>query len=408
MKSLRGQFFPPDMPGQFRLLVFGTLLTTTGVAVAYPFLTLYLNTQLHVPMDQIGLLFIGNAVGGLFAQTLAGPVADRFGRKPVMVIGLLVQSCVSIGFTQASSFEHFAMLSTCSGFFGSLFMPASSAMVVDLVGADRRAEAFGLIRVAANLGFVIGPSLGGFLAVHSYTMLFVATAAAQITYVVILMFFARETLPVRSSAVKFQSWAGGFGKMLRDRPFLVLLVASLLTTSVYTQLMTTFPVYLKEQIGIQESGYGLLMAMNGGLIVLFQITITRLVERRDRAIVLFLGTLCYAIGIGSIGWWRELPLFAMSMIVVTIGEMMIAPVASAQVADLAPEDMRARYMAAFGLTWTLGYGIGPTWGGAVMTRLGAPWLWNIAIVLGCLAAVAYLPLHWMARRDRTGRQEHLG
>jgi len=178
-------------------------------------------------------------------------------------------------------------------------------------------------------------------------------------------------------------------------------VASLLTTAVYTQLGTTLPVYLKQQIGIQESGYGLLMALNGGLIVLFQIPTTRLVERRDRALVLSLGTLCYAVGIGSMGWWQEFALFAMSMVVVTIGEMMIAPVASAEVADLAPEHMRARYMAAFGLTWTLGYGLGPTWGAMVMARMGTPWLWNIAFAMGCVAALAYLPLHWLARRPRS-------
>ena len=397
--SMSGQLFPPDMPGQFRLLVFGSLLNTTGFAMAYPFLTLYLNTHLGIPMDKVGLLFIGTAVGGLFAQLVAGPVADRLGRKPVMLAGLLGQGCVAIGYTQATSFEEFAVLSTLLGFFGSVFQPASNAMVVDLVGAKRRAEAFGLMRVAANLGFVIGPSLGGFLAVYSYPMLFMATAVAQMAYVAVLFFFARETLPARRSATKAHSRAWGFGALLTDKPFVTLLIASFLTTAVYTQLGTTLPVYLKEQAGIRESSYGLLMALNGGLIVLFQIPTTRVLAGRDRAVALAVGALCYAAGIGSMGLWRDLPHFAGSMVVVTIGEMIIAPVASAEVADLAPEHMRASYMAAFGLTWTLGYGLGPTWGGAVMSHLGTGWLWSIAFVVGCLAAVAYLPLHWLARRE---------
>ena len=392
------QLFPPDMPGQFRLLFFGSLLSTTGYAMAYPFLTLYLNTHLGIPMDQIGLLFIGTAVGGLFAQIVAGPIADRFGRKPVMLGGLLGQGLVAIGYTQATGFEQFAILSTLLGFSGSIFQPASNAMVVDLVGTKRRAEAFGLMRVAANLGFVIGPSLGGFVAVYSYPMLFAATAAAQLSYTVVLFIFARETLPARGKATEARSWAVDFGILIADRPFLVLLVASFLTTAVYTQLGTTLPVYMKGQVGIQESGYGLLMALNGGLIVLFQIPTTRLVMRRDRAIVLALGAFCYAAGIGSMGWWRELPFFALAMAVVTIGEMMIAPVASAEVADLAPEHMRASYMAAYSLTWTLGYGLGPSWGGAVMAHLGTAWIWSVAFVVGCVAAVAFLPLHWLARR----------
>ena len=400
MRSMSGQLFPADMPGQFRLLFFGSLLSTTGYAMAYPFLTLYLNTHLGIPMDQTGLLFIGTAVGGLFAQLLAGPIADRFGRKPVMLGGLIGQACAAIGYTQATGFEQFALLSTLLGFSGSSFQPASNAMVVDLVGAERRAEAFGLMRVAANLGFVIGPSLGGFLAVYSYPALFVATAAAQLTYTVVLFIFARETLPGRGKASKSRNCAVDFGGLITDRPFLVLLVASLLTTAIYTQLGTTLPVYLKEEAGIQESGYGLLMALNGGLIVLLQIPTTRLVMRQDRAVVLAFGAMCYAVGIGSMGWWRELPFFALAMVVVTIGEMMIAPVASAEVADLAPEHMRASYMAAYSLMWTLGYGLGPSWGGAVMAHLGTAWVWNVAFVVGCVAAVVFLPLHWLARERR--------
>lgn len=398
------------MPGQFRLLVFGSLLTSTGLAMTYPFLTLYLNTQMGVPMDRIGLLFLGNAASGLVAQAFSGTVADRFGRKPVMVFGLLAQSCISVAYTQGTTFEQFIVIATLGGFFSAIFMPASNAMIVDLVGPERRAEAFGLMRIAANLGFVIGPSLGGFLALGSYTTLFMATAAAQVIYMVALLVSARETLPARGRVVHSQGWAGGYGAMLTDRPFIVLLVASLMTTLVYTQLGTTLPVHLKQDIGIQENGYGLLMALNGGLVVLLQIPVTRLVERRDRALMLSLGVMCYTIGIGSMGWWHEFAYFAASMIVVTIGEMMIAPVASAEVADLAPAHMRARYMAAFGLTWTLGYGLGPTWGGLVMEKLGSDWLWNLVFVVGTLAALAYLPLRWMVRRpiqeDREAAAPH--
>lgn len=400
MRSLGQQFFPPDMPGQFKLLVGGSLLSSIGIAMVFPFLTLYLNTQLGVPMDRVGLIFMLNAVGGLVAQAVAGPVADRFGRKPVMMAGLLAQSCVSIAYSRATTFEEFILLSGMGGFAGAIFMPASSAMVVDLVGVDRRAEAFGLTRIAANLGFVIGPSLGGLLATRSYTALFMGTAAAQLTYLVVLTIFAKETLPRGGMAVRTESWAGGYAAVLRDRSFMMLLFASWLTTMVYTQLGTTLPVHLKRDLGILENSYGLLMALNGGMVVLLQIPTTRLVERRNRAYMLALGTLCYAIGIGSMGLWSDYWLFAASMVVVTVGEMMIAPVSSAQVADLAPEHMRARYMGTFGLTWTISYGLGPTLGGVVMANLGQEWLWRIAFVVGCMAATAYLPLRHLGSRPR--------
>ncbi len=393
---LRG-FVPPGMPSQFYLLVGGSLLTSTGFTMAFPFLTLYLSTQLGIPMDRIGLLFIGNSAAGLIAQTMAGPVADRFGRKPVMVMGLLTQAMVSAAYTQADAFEEFMLLAALTGFFGAFFMPASSAMVIDLVGNERRAEAFGLTRVAANLGWVIGPSLGGLLATQSYSLLFLGAAVAQLIYMILLMLFARETLSPGASKAAARGWTGGYGAVLRDGKFMVFIAASILTALVYTQLTTTMPVFLKQDRGIPESGYGMLMALNAGMVVVLQFPATRLVERRDRVSMLALGTLLYGLGVGSLGLGQLLPQFAASVAVATVGEIIIAPVASALVADLSPDHMRARYMAVFGLTWTLGFGLGPTWGGVVMQQWGSQWVWNLAFLLGCLAALSYLPLKWMGR-----------
>jgi MFS family permease len=402
MGSVARVLYPAGMPGQFRLLVGGALLNSTGMSMVFPFLSLYLTTHLGVPVDRVGLVFLVQASGGLVAQTVAGPVADHVGRKPVMVLGLLAQSCVSLGYTQAGSFEQFVALAGIGGFCGAMFQPASQAMVVDLVGIERRAEAFGLIRVAANLGFVIGPSLGGLLATQSYTSLFVLMAALQLVYVAALTVFAGETLPARDKAVRIQGWTGGYGVIARDRSFMILVVASLLTTLVYTQLGTILPIYLKQDLGISESVYGLLMAMNGGLVVLLQLPTTKLVEHRNRAYMLSAGAVFYAIGLGSMGLGRDVWIFILGMVLVTAGEMILAPVSSAMVADLAPEQMRARYMAAYGLTWTVSFGLGPVLGGNVMARLGSQWVWAFAFLVGCLAAIAYLPLRKEGRERKEG------
>ncbi len=396
---LRG-ILPPGLPPQFYLLVGGSLLTSTGFTMAFPFLTLYLSTQLGVPMDRVGMLFIGNSAAGLIAQTMAGPIADRFGRKPVMVMGLLTQACVAVAYTQARAFEEFVLLAFLNGFFGAFFMPASSAMVIDLVGNERRTQAFGITRVAANLGWVIGPSLGGLLATQSYSLLFLGAAVAQLIYMVLLLIFARETLPAGTRKAALQGWTGGYGVVLSDHKFMVFIAASVLTALVYTQLNTTMPVYLKRDKGIMESGYGMLMALNAGMVVLFQFPTTRVVEHRDRVYMLALGSLLYALGLGSLGLGQTLLHFAVSVAVLTAGEIVIAPVASALVAELSPDHMRARYMAVFGLTWTLGFGLGPTWGGIVMQHWGSQWVWNLAFLFGCLSALAYLPLRRMMGRSQ--------
>lgn len=398
VRRLLRQFFPPGLPGQFWLMVGGSLLTSTGFTMAFPFLTLYLSTQLGVPMDRVGLLFIANAAAGIAAQGIAGPVADQFGRKPVMLTGLFAQAIIALGFTQARAFEEFVLLATVNGFFGATFHPASHAMVVDLVEPRRRAEAFGIMRIAANLGWVIGPALGGLLAIRSYSFLFLGTALAQFIYLAFVLMVVRETLPKSPRVASWRPANSGYGAVFRDRTFVIFLGASTLLTLVYTQMTTTMPVYLKTQAGVPESGYGMLMALNAGMVVLLQIPTTRLVENRNRACMLALGALLYGAGFGSLGLWRDLPLFALSMAVLTVGEMVIAPVASALVADLSPEETRARYMAAFGLTWTIGFGLGPAWGGFVLERSGPSWLWGLALVGACLSALAFMPLRNTSRR----------
>jgi MFS family permease len=404
MRQLTQRLISPDLPGQFKLMVAGSLLVSTGFTMSFPFLTLYLNTQLGIPLDKVGLLFMFHAAAGLFAQMAAGPLADRIGRKPVMMVGLFATGLFALGYTQAQTYEQFLLLAFLNGFFGSVYYPASSAMVIDLVGPERRAEAFGLSRVAVNLGWVIGPSLGGLMATRSYIVLFVATAVAEFAYGLVLAFFARETLPPRRQVGWDSGLGGGYGKILCDRLFLVFIGASVLTTVVAMQLTTTMPVFLKQQ-GIQESGYGLLMALNAGLVVLFQIPTTRLIGQRDRVWMLILGALLYAIGFGTMAWWDILPLFALSIVIVTVGEMVIVPVSSALVADLAPPEARARYTSLFGLTWTIGMGIGPAAGGLVMERLGPDWLWHACLATGMLSALAFLPLRGMVRARGVLRSE---
>lgn len=396
MRLLPRQLISPGLPGQFKLMVAGSLLTSTGYTMSFPFLTLYLSTQLEISLDRVGLLFVLSSGSGLVAQIAAGPLADRIGRKPVMMGGLFTMGLISLGYAQAREYEQFLLLAGLMGFFGSVFHPASSAMVIDLVGPDRRAEAFGLVRVAGNLGWVIGPTLGGLLATQSYTMLFLATALAEFTYLGVLALFAKETLPDRRgvATARALSLDGGYGVILRDRLFLVFIGASTLTTMVATQMTTTMPVYLKLE-GIPEHGYGMLMALNAGMVVIFQIPVTKLIGDRNRTWMLALGAMLYAVGFGSLAWWDTLPLFALSMVVVTVGEMVIVPVSAALVADLAPPQARARYTSLFGLTWTAGMGVGPAVGGLVMERFGSSWLWHACLATGLLSAVSYLPLRRM-------------
>ena len=245
-----------------------------------------------------------------------------------------------------------------------------------------------------NVGAAIGPSVGGFIATRSYFVLFLCAALTNLLYFSIVVAFIRETKPQRNTTLEetTEQAREGWNVVLRDIPFLVFCFINMLTCIVYSQMNTTLPVYLKEGSGIGEAQYGQLMALNAMMVVLLQFPITRITDRygRMRMQMMALGAFLYALGFGAKGFVGTLPLFAASVVIWTLGEMVIAPVSTVLVADMAPETMRGRYMAVFGLTWGIGYGLGPTLGGAVMDNLGGRYIWHLALILGSIAAAAFL------------------
>ena len=385
-----------DFPAQFWFLVLGTLINSTGAFLVWPFLTLYLRQNMGVSMTTIGLLFTFTAPINFLSQVVGGSLADRWGRRIMMAVSLLASGLVMLGFGLVGSLPSLIFLLVLNGIFGPLFGPASNAMVADIIEPQKRAQAYGLLRVVMNVGAAIGPSVGGFIATRSYFVLFFCAALTSLLYFLIVVAFTRETKPQGSTSLEETTEQGreGWKTILRDTPFLAFCLITVLTCIVYSQMNTTFPVYLKENSGIGEVQYGRLMALNAVMVILLQFPITRITDRyrRMQMQMMALGALLYALGFGAQGFVGTLPLFALCVAIWTLGEMVIAPVSTVLAADMAPETLRGRYMGVFGLTWGIGYGLGPTLGGTVMDNLSGRYVWYVSLILGVIAAVAFLLL----------------
>jgi len=347
-------------------------------------------------MTTVGLLLALNSAAGLAPQLAAGSLADKYGRKVLMAVSLLCSSISLLGLGLAHSLPAFAAMALLYGITGwPLYGPASNAMVADLVEQGRRTQAYGLIRVVHNFGIVIGPSAGGFIIAYgSYLWLFTLSAALSLVFFAVTLLALRETRPQFAVAIAdpHHGPQPGFGLILRDNAFLAFCATTMLLTVVYAQLTTTFPVYLRDERHIAENLWGLVMALNAAMVVLFQFPLTSLTDRYRRTVILATGSLFYAVGFGALGWPTEFAYFALLVAVLTVGEMLIVPTANAFVADIAPEAMRGRYMGVFGLVWAMGYGLGPVTGGLIMDRLGGFYIWPATLVLCALAAVVFLAM----------------
>jgi len=391
-------------PRPFWVLFWGTLISSSGSALVFPFMTIYFRQRFEMSMTTIGLYLSANAFVGLLSGAVGGSLADRFGRRNVMAASLLMSTLIMVGWGFATALPVLLLLIVLKGLSGPIYGPASQAMVADLVEPEKRAEAYGLIRVIANLGVVIGPSIGGLLAARSYLILFICAAAASFIFFIITVTLLPETKPEGSSEETASS-SMSYAPVFRDLPFMAMCAISIIAVLVYVQMNTTFPVYVKEQFGIPENRYGLLIALNAIMVVTMQFGITRWTNRYRRTSILALSAGLYAVGFGALALARNVWQFAICVAIWTIGEMTMIPVRSALVADMAPESMRGRYMAVNGATWGIGWMLGPLAAGLVSDSLGMVHVWTFAFILGALATVGFLALgRVMPARTNTPRR----
>ncbi len=282
------------------------------------------------------------------------------------------------------------------GLFANVGGPAQQAIIADLLTEEKRAEGFGLLRIFANLAITIGPAVGGILATHSYLWLFLIDAIASTVTALIVLFAIPETKPEAPSDKPSESilqTLGGYFKVGRDSLFMAFVLASMLMISVYMQINSTLPVYLRDVHSIPNQGYGYIISLNAGMVVLFQFWITRRIKHLSPMIVMALGTLLYAIGFSMYGFVSAYALFMLAMVIITIGEMFVVPVGQALVADFAPEDMRGRYLAMYGFSWTIPSAIGPWAAGLIMDNYNPDWVWYACGIISMLAIASYLALH---------------
>jgi len=376
------------------------LVNATGGSMVWPFLTIYIRQQLAVPLTSVALLLTLNSVVGLATTVVAGSLVDRFGRRGVMISSLAVSSLTLIGMSAADTLAPWVLLMIVSGAFQPLYRIGSNAMVADLIEPKRRASAYALLRLINNLGVAIGPSVGGFFATISYTLTFYLAATAHVAFTLLILFFVKETMPPATTTPEGTTPDIGYRQVLRDRPFLSFCGVYTLAGMAYSLMLVLLPVYAKENFGVPENQYGFIMATNAAMVVLFQYSITRITERHHHLPVLTIGSLFYAAGVGSVALGWNFPTFLISMVIVTIGEMVMIPTSTALTANLAPPAMRGRYMSVYGLTWGAGFALGPVLGGFLNDQLAPVAIWYGGLAMGLAAAMGFILLGQVLRGSR--------
>jgi MFS family permease len=308
----------------------------------------------------------------------------------MLLFGLIASALSSLFMGLIDSIELFYIGAGLVGLFANAGGPAQQAMVADLLPEEKQTEGYSLIRVAFNVSAAIGPLIGGLLATRSFLLLFVLDAITSLITAGIVYFAIPETKPQPMEGSDPGSSAGpsvGYGRVLRDYAFLFFIFISFLIVSIYMQMNSTLPVYLRDFHGVPAQGYGLLLTINALMVVFFQFWISRRIAGYSAIRMVALGAALYGVGFFLFGVTNTYAAFILAMVILTIGEMVSAPTSQALAARFSPEEMRGRYMAVFGLAWALPSMVVPLAFGYIMDYYNPNWVWYICGLLGALSVL---------------------
>lgn len=402
----------PTYDSQVWILFAGTIVATIGSNMVMPFLSIYMYEQMHISMTLIGLAFFIATLLAAVSSYVGGSLADRVGRKPLLVIGLVLQvlAYVLLGTVLSMEVTYWLVVAVLSLAFiiDGLYRPVPDVMIADLVEPEKRVEVYGLIRVGFNVGSVVGPVLGGALALLflSYSSMFVIAAIGTAGYLLLALLKLRDTRP--SAGVEKVRITDIF-KVAGDRRFLAFALLSCLIVIPYSQMYSLLSVYASAYLGFNTVEIGGIFAVSGLLVVLFQLPITAAIKRFRMTSMLTLCCVIFAAGFGMIMFSSGIGLVYLSMVVITLAEMLWAPSNAALQANLSPESFRGRYFGFGNLMFSLGFAIGPLFGGLLKDAMGdqVPYMWLVigGVFIVCAAGFSLLGKIIPEKINRPEREE---
>ncbi|MFC7263491.1 MDR family MFS transporter [Streptomyces lutosisoli] len=374
------------LPREFWWLWTSTLVNRLGAFVA-TFMALYLTLDRGYSASYAGLVASLHGLGGVVSSLGAGVMTDRLGRRPTLLIAQ-----VSTAFSVALlGFMHhpvaIAAVAFLVGMASNASRPAVQAMMADIVRPEDRVRAFSLNYWAINLGFAVSSMAAGFIAEFSYLAGFLIEAG--MTLICALVIFAKlpESKPVLTAKAASEP-AVGLGTVLRDGRYMSVVGLSFLVALVFQQGSVGLPVAMGAA-GFTPADYGMAVAVNGVLIVALQIPVTRFIEHRDPKRLLVISSLLAGYGFGLTAFAGSVGVFALTVCVWTLAEIVNAPTQTGLVVRLSPLHGRGRYQGMYTLSWSLAALVAPLMSGVVIDRFGAEWLWGLCAVVGTGAGVGY-------------------
>ncbi|MFE0471926.1 MDR family MFS transporter [Streptomyces sp. NPDC058947] len=376
------------LPREFWWLWTSTLVNRLGAFVA-TFMALYLTLDRGYSATYAGLVAALHGLGGVISSLGGGVMTDRLGRRPTLLIAQVATaaSVALLGFVRDP--VAIAGVAFLVGMASNASRPAVQAMMADIVRPEDRIRAFSLNYWAINLGFAVSSMAAGFIAEVSYLAGFLLEAGMTLACAIVVFLRVPESRPAESVKTDPGSDGSvGLGTVLRDGRFMSVVGLSFLIALIFQQGSVGLPVAMGAA-GFTPAEYGMAIAVNGVLIVVLQIPVTRFIEHRDPRRLLVVSSVLAGYGFALTAFAGSVGVIALTVCVWTLAEIVNAPTQTGLVVRLSPTHGRGRYQGMYTMSWSVAALVAPLLSGFVIDRFGAEWLWGFCAVLGTVAGVGY-------------------
>jgi MFS family permease len=411
MRPLRAYLrsLDPRLPREVYVLEVGALVNAFGNGVALPFLLIYLHNVRGIPFGLAGSAAAVQSAAALASSFLGGTLSDRLGPKRVLLGSLAVMTVAFALMPLIRTAWHAFAIYTLWGIGSGSFWPSQSALLAGLTPAARRTPAYGLQRLAMNVGVALGGVAAGLIASVGHPQTFsVLFAIDCVTFLGYMLVLAR----VRAPRLHEERLGGSWRAVLRDRVFSVftLLNAAFMTAAI-SLVVELLPAFGKNVTGISEKEVGIVFALDAVGVAVFQLPVVKLAEGRSRMRgFALMGTLWAAslLAVWAAGSWTRATaafgILAAVMLVFAVGECLHGAIHAPLSVDLAPPQLVGRYLAASSISWQIGWIVGPAAGGFLLQHRPLL-LWPIAagVNLACAGAALALEPRLPERVRRTPR-----
>jgi predicted MFS family arabinose efflux permease len=366
-----------------------TFINRAGTMVL-PFLSLYLTQDLNLTLSQVGWIMTSFGVGSFVGTWIGGKLSDSIGFYKVMVRSLLTTGFLFIALQFIHTFEGFLIGIFLTMMVADMFRPAMFVSLKAYSKPENRTRSLTLIRLAINLGFSFGPFLGGIIiASIGYPGLFWVDGLTCIAAIFIMKLVLKERKVANNNNTLDEDIVTQVKSVYKDKPFWIFLAVVFLMGFVFLQLFTTMPLYYKEVFSLSEVQIGLLMALNGFLIFLFEMPLIHYIEKKllDKLKIITWSLLIFALSFLVLNTVMWVGVLILGMLLITVGEMLAFPFTNNFAMSRAPTGKEGRYLALYSMAFSLAHIFSAKTGMEVIDRFGFAANWYLMGGLGLLAMV---------------------